>query len=52
MCSHDTYQCFEGSADQAVPFVWDQGPTFVTFGIKDQKCGYKMGSAIKEHTPL
>ena len=42
---------FEGSGDQAVPFLRDQGPKLVTlFMIEDQKFqGTNMGSAMKTY---
>ena len=42
---------FEGSSDQAVPFLRDQGPKLVTlFMIEDQKFqGTNMGSAMKTY---
>ena len=43
---------FLGVKNQAVPFLWDQGPTFVTLlesGIRN--LGTKMGSAMKNPPP-
>ena len=44
---------FEGSdIYQAVPFLWDPGPIYHTFGIKDQKTVYKNGiSGINKNIP-
>ena len=42
---------FSGIRDQAVPFLWDQGPEFVTLlESRIRNLGSEMGSAMKNIT--
>ena len=42
---------FQEIRDQAVPFLSDQGPKFVTLGIKDQIFGYKRRDKRRKNIP-